>query len=54
MKRTTERTLSGWHVLAIVLAFFAVVIGANLTLAVFAHSSWTGLVESGQGRPAKP
>jgi nitrogen fixation protein FixH len=54
MRRATERTLTGWHVLAIIIAFFAVVIGANLTLAVFAHTSWTGLVEKGQGRPAKP
>lgn len=54
MKRSTQWTLHGWHVLAIVLAFFAVVIGANVTLAVFAHTSWTGLVEHGPGRPAKP
>jgi nitrogen fixation protein FixH len=54
MNRSAEWTLNGWHVLAIVLAFFAVVIGANLTLAVFAHSSWTGLVDKGEGRPAKP
>jgi nitrogen fixation protein FixH len=50
MNRSREWTLTGWHVLAIVLAFFAVVIGANLTLAVFAHSSWTGLVVE-DGKP---
>ncbi len=35
---------TGRHMLIIMIAFFAVVIGVNLTLAVFASKSWTGLV----------
>jgi nitrogen fixation protein FixH len=38
------RTFTGWHMAAITISFFAVVIAVNLTLAVFASSSWTGLV----------
>ncbi len=37
-------TFKGWHMAAITGSFFAVVIGVNVTLAVFAQSSWTGLV----------
>jgi nitrogen fixation protein FixH len=44
MNRSAEWTLNGRHVLAITLGFFAVVIGVNLTLAVLARSSWSGLV----------
>jgi nitrogen fixation protein FixH len=32
--------------LAIMIAFFGVIIGANVTMAIFAGSSWTGLVVS--------
>lgn len=35
---------TGWHMLAIMMAFFAVVIAVNLTMAYFARSSWTGMV----------
>ncbi|MCF6320609.1 MAG: FixH family protein [Rhizobiaceae bacterium] len=38
------RKLTGYHVLAMVLAFFAVIITANFSLAWFATKSWTGLV----------
>ena len=38
------RTFTGWHMAAITISFFAVVIAVNLTLAVFASTSWTGLV----------
>jgi len=38
------RTFTGWHMAAITISFFAVVIGVNLTLAFFASTSWTGLV----------
>jgi nitrogen fixation protein FixH len=40
----TTREFKGRHMLAIMLAFFAVIIGVNVTMAVFANSSWTGLV----------
>lgn len=38
------REFSGWHMLAIMVTFFSVVIAVNLTMAFFARSSWTGLV----------
>lgn len=41
---TTERPLTGRHVLAMLIAFFGVIIGVNLTMAYFANSTWSGLV----------
>ena len=38
------RTFTGWHMAAITISFFTVIIAVNLTLAVFASTSWTGLV----------
>ena len=38
------RTFTSWHMAAITISFFAVIIAVNLTLAVFASTSWTGLV----------
>lgn len=35
---------TGWHMLAIMVAFFTVIIAVNLTMAFFARSSWTGMV----------
>ncbi len=35
---------TGRHMLAIIVAFFAVVIGVNLTMAYFASHSWSGLI----------
>ncbi|MCP8894612.1 FixH family protein [Shinella daejeonensis] len=35
---------TGWHMLAIMVAFFSVIIVVNLTMAFFARSSWTGMV----------
>ncbi len=35
---------TGWHMLALVLTFFGVIIAVNITLAVNASRSWTGLV----------
>jgi nitrogen fixation protein FixH len=40
----TGKSLTGWHVLAMLLAFFGVIIGVNLTMAYFANSTWSGLV----------
>lgn len=39
-----KREFTGWHMLAIMVAFFSVVISVNLTMAYFARSSWTGFV----------
>ena len=46
MTATTRkpREFTGRHMLAIILAFFAVVIAVNLTMATLANTSWTGLV----------
>jgi nitrogen fixation protein FixH len=38
------RTFTGWHMAAITVSFFAVIIAVNITLAFYASSSWTGLV----------
>lgn len=38
------REFTGKHMLISILAFFAVVIGVNLTMAMLARRSWTGLV----------
>ncbi len=40
----TTREFTGRHMLAIMFAFFTVIIGVNVTMAVFANKSWTGLV----------
>ncbi|MER8375689.1 FixH family protein [Mesorhizobium sp. M1409] len=46
MSATTRksREFTGRHMLAIILAFFGVVIAVNLTMATLANISWTGLV----------
>ena len=45
----TQRTVrsgefTGRHMLAAMLAFFGVIIAVNITMAVFAQTSWTGFV----------
>ena len=40
----TDKPLTGWHVLAMLVAFFSVIIGVNLTMAWLANSTWSGLV----------
>lgn len=39
-----EKELKGGHVLAMLLAFFGVIIGVNLVMAWLANSTWSGLV----------
>jgi len=41
---TQPKPFTGRHMLFAMLAFFGVIIVVNLTLAVFANKSWTGLV----------
>ena len=36
--------MKGWHVLAMLVAFFGVVISVNILMAVLATTSWSGLV----------
>ena len=38
------RQFTGKHMLAIMFAFFGVIIAVNLTMATFAHTSWSGFV----------
>ena len=40
----TQRPLTGWHVLAMFIAFFGVIFAVNFTMAYFANSTWSGLV----------
>ena len=40
---TPQRQFTGRHMLAIMLAFFGVIIAVNLTMATLASRSWTGL-----------
>lgn len=44
MAKGSSREFTGRHMLAVLIGFFAVVIGANAVLAVVATGSWTGLV----------
>jgi nitrogen fixation protein FixH len=44
MSAAAQRQFTGRQMLALMLAFFAVVIAANLTMVYFASHSWTGLV----------
>lgn len=37
-------TFTGWHFLAIIVAFFATVIAVNATMAYYALHTWSGLV----------
>lgn len=39
-----QREFTGRHMLAVMVAFFGVIIAVNLTLAWFANSSWSGLI----------
>jgi nitrogen fixation protein FixH len=39
-----DHPLTGWHMLAIVLAFFSVIIGVNIVMAFAATSTFPGLV----------
>ncbi len=42
--RAPATGFTGRHMLLTMLGFFGVIIGVNVTMAVFARSSWTGLV----------
>ncbi|TJV88129.1 MAG: cytochrome oxidase, partial [Mesorhizobium sp.] len=39
-----NREFTGRHMLLIILSFFGVIVGVNLTMATLASTSWTGLV----------
>ncbi|MCO5070161.1 MAG: FixH family protein [Rhizobiaceae bacterium] len=42
--RQEPAPFTGLHMLLVMIAFFGVIIGVNVTMAMFARSSWTGLV----------
>ncbi len=48
MKQVTRRTkpgeFTGWHMLMCMIAFFGVIIAANVTMAVLANRTWPGLI----------
>ncbi|MEO1102369.1 MAG: FixH family protein, partial [Pseudomonadota bacterium] len=44
MSVSTPKRFTGWHMLAILVTFFGVVVTVNITMAVLAHTSWTGLL----------
>ncbi|MGI9356451.1 MAG: FixH family protein [Rhizobiaceae bacterium] len=41
---STSFRFTGWHMMACMLAFFGTIIAVNLTMAMLASGSWTGLV----------
>ncbi|WP_159587967.1 FixH family protein [Chelativorans xinjiangense] len=43
-KASTPREFTGRHMLFLMLAFFGIIIGVNVTMAVLASASWTGFV----------
>jgi nitrogen fixation protein FixH len=44
MSASKPREFTGGHMLALMIAFFGVIISVNLALATFARSSWTGMI----------
>jgi nitrogen fixation protein FixH len=44
VRPTQPRTFTGRHMLAAMVAFFGVIVAVNVTMAIFAMKSWTGLV----------
>ena len=44
MSEATAPRFTGWHMLALMLGFFGIIIGVNVYLSVVAIRSWTGLV----------
>lgn len=42
--KAAPREFTGRHMLILIVSFFSVVIGVNITLAVFSNTTWTGLV----------
>jgi nitrogen fixation protein FixH len=39
-----SKTFTGWHMLAIMVAFFGVVISVNMLMAYYANTSWSGIL----------
>lgn len=41
-----EKIFTGWHMLAILVAFFGTIITVNVTMAYLANSTWSGMLSS--------
>lgn len=41
-----NRAFTGWHMLAIMVAFFGTIISVNVTMAWYANSSWSGMLSN--------
>jgi nitrogen fixation protein FixH len=52
MSGTSQKEFTGRHMLLIMIAFFGVIIAVNITMAVVARQSWTGLVAKTRMSPA--
>lgn len=44
MMKPSSREFTGKHMLFVMLGFYGVIVAVNLTMAVFANTSWTGFV----------
>jgi nitrogen fixation protein FixH len=44
VQQATSRPFTGWHMWGLAIAFFGVIIGVNIWLAVVSATSWTGMV----------
>lgn len=44
MPSPEHRQFTGWHMAFIMIVFFGLIVGVNLTMAFYATNSWTGLV----------
>jgi nitrogen fixation protein FixH len=44
MNTIVERRFTGWHMLAIMLAFFGTIISVNVLMAYYAGASWSGML----------
>ena len=44
VKPDRQRRFTGWHMLAIMLAFFGTIISVNVLMAYYASSSWSGIL----------
>lgn len=39
-----QKQFTGWHMLVVMVLFFGTVISVNIVMAIYANTSWTGLV----------
>lgn len=44
MSARAQRHFTGWHMLAVMFLFFGTIISVNVIMAIYANTSWTGLV----------